>query len=211
MSGASSPKAIKQSSTKESTFSRLQTESLPPRAVDAWVETAPPEQVVAAFEQLFLISPASAQQIPCLPPVGDWTGNWVSSGFGLRQHPTLHTLRHHDGIDIAGPHQLVRSAAAGRVAAIGNSPSLGHYVKVDHLNSYQTVYGHLALTSVHLGQLVAIGEPLGITGQTGRATGVHLHYGVLKQHRPVNPADYLSLAIRFVEHYQRYPHHPRKR
>jgi len=137
-------------------------------------------------------------------------GNRVSSGFGLREHPILHSVRHHDGIDIAGPHQFVRSAATGRVAVVGKSSSLGQYVKVDHLNSYQTVYGHLALTSVQPGQSVAIGETLGIMGKTGRATGVHLHYSVLKHHRAVNPADYLTLAILFVEHYQRYSQRTRK-
>ncbi|WP_461095986.1 M23 family metallopeptidase [Spirosoma luteolum] len=167
-----------------------------------WVGAATSAQVVGAFAQLFLTSPEEAQRIPCLPPVGDWWGNRVSSGFGVRRHPTLHTLRHHDGIDIAGPHQYVRAAASGRVVGVGYSSSLGRNVTINHLNSYQTVYGHLALTAVHVGQWLAIGETLGITGSTGQATGVHIHYSVLKHHQPVDPADYLTLAIRFVQRYQ---------
>lgn len=202
MSSAGSPKAMNQSNTKTIILSSLKTKNLPERAVDAWVGTAQPEQVVAAFAQLFLLSPERAQHIPCLPPLEDWADNRVSSGFGLRLHPTLHTLRHHDGIDIAGPHQNVRSGASGRVIAVGYNKSLGRYVKVDHANSYETIYGHLALVLVKAGQMVAIGETLGITGSTGRTTGVHLHYSVLKHQQPVNPADYLTLAIRFVKRYQ---------
>lgn len=202
LSGSNFPTAINQSREKDPFAAHTISESTHPHWLDQWVEGATSEQVINAFAKLFLASPERAQRIPCLPPLGDWSGNRVSSGFGLREHPTLHTLRHHDGIDIAGPHQYVRSAASGLVATVGYSSTLGRYVKIDHGNSYETVYGHLALTLVRAGQEVVIGETLGITGSTGRATGVHLHYSVLKNHQSVNPADYLTLAIRFVAHYQ---------
>lgn len=202
-SGAAPPTAINQSSPKGWVGPLTNVRVEFGDRLSAWVATATSAQVVGAYAQLFLASPEEAERIPCLPPVGDWRGNRVSSGFGVRQHPTLHTLRHHDGIDIAGPHQYVRAAASGRVIGVGYSSSLGRYVTVDHLNSYQTVYGHLALTGVQVGQWLAIGETLGITGNTGWATGVHLHYSVLKHQQPVDPADYLTLAIRFVQYYQR--------
>jgi murein DD-endopeptidase MepM/ murein hydrolase activator NlpD len=167
-----------------------------------WIATTPAGEVVAAYASVFIRAPELAQTIPCLPPLGDWSGNRITSGFGVRTHPTLHTQRHHDGIDIAGPNQYVRAAASGRVVVATYSSSLGQYVRLDHGNSYQTVYGHLALSSVRAGQWVRIGETLGITGSTGRSTGVHLHYSVLKHNVPVNPADYLLLAIRFVQQYQ---------
>lgn len=202
LSGANSPTAMNQSSEKEPFAAHKIVRLTSPNSLNQWIEEATSAQVVTAFARLFIASPEAAQRIPCLPPLGDWAGNRVSSGFGVRQHPTLHTLRHHDGVDIAGPHQYVRSAATGRVISVDYSNTLGRYVKIDHGNSYQTVYGHLALTSVRTGQEVVIGETLGITGSTGRATGVHLHYCVLKNHGAVNPADYLTLAIRFVAHYQ---------
>lgn len=168
----------------------------------AWIVAASPGEVTTRFIQLFWRSPDVAQTIPCLPPLGDWTGNRISSGFGWRNHPTLRTIRHHDGIDIAGPHQYVRAVATGRVKAVGYSKSLGRYVRVDHLNSYSTVYGHLAMVLVHSGQDLRIGETLGITGRSGRATGVHLHYSVLKDNVPVDPTRYLTLAIDVVRTYQ---------
>lgn len=178
----------------------------PDERADGWRErigSASLNEVAGLFTTLFWLSPELAQSIPCLPPLGDWSGNRISSGFGWRNHPTLRTIRHHDGIDIAGPHQYVRTAATGIVTAVGWSASLGKYVQVDHLNSYETLYGHLAMVLVRPGQPVRIGETLGITGRTGRATGVHLHYSVLKQGLPVNPTPYLTLAIEFVHTYQR--------
>ncbi len=168
----------------------------------AWIVVASPDEATTQFIQLFWQSPELAQTIPCLPPLGDWTSNRISSGFGWRNHPTLHTIRHHDGIDIAGPHQYVRAAATGRVKAIGYSKSLGHYVRVDHLNSYSTVYGHLAVVLVRSGQALQIGETLGITGRSGRATGVHLHYSVLKHNAPVDPTRHLTLPKDVVRTYQ---------
>ncbi len=166
------------------------------------IRMATPEEAVRLFAHLFWLSPELAQTIPCLPPLGDWSGNRISSGFGWRNHPTLHTVRHHDGIDIAGPQQFVRAAATGRVAVVGLSKTLGHYVRVDHVNSFATVYGHLAMVLVRPGQSIRIGETMGITGRSGQATGVHLHYSVLKRGIPVDPTSYLTLAIQFVHAYQ---------
>ena len=168
-----------------------------------WIVDTDPEKSLKAFPRLFLNSPEMAQTIPCLPPLGDWSGNRISSGFGWRNHPTLRSIRHHDGIDIAGPHQYIRATATGRVEVVGQSQSLGRYVRIDHLNSYSTVYGHLATTMVQPGQFLQIGQTLGITGRSGRATGIHLHYSVLKHNVPLNPVPYLRLAIDFVNQYQR--------
>lgn len=167
-----------------------------------WIVRAHPETSIRSFPRLFLHAPEMAQTIPCLPPLGNWSGNYISSGFGWRNHPTLGSIRHHDGIDIAGPHQYVRAAATGRVEVVGHSQSLGRYVRMDHLNSYCTVYGHLATTMVQPGQFLRIGQTLGITGRSGRATGIHLHYCVLKHNKPLDPAPYLRLAIDFINQYQ---------
>lgn len=90
----------------------------------------------------------------------------------------------------------------GQVSTVGYSKTLGHFVCIDHLNSYRTVYGHLSLTLVRVGQTLRLGETLGITGRSGRATGVHLHYSVTKQNVPVDPVPYLTLAMDVVRTYQ---------
>lgn len=202
--GSNQPSVINQCNKPVAAVTRTGVEKIEEERIRSWIAAASPEQVVFTYPLLFRRSPEIAQTIPCLPPLEDWSGNRVSSGFGHRTHPTLHTRQHHNGIDIAGFNQYVRAAASGRVIAVTYSGSLGRYVQVDHGNSYETLYGHLALTTVRVGQRIGIGQTLGITGRTGRSTGIHLHYSVLKHNVPVNPADYLLLAIRFVEQYQQH-------
>ena len=101
--------------------------------------SAPPHEVVRLFTTLFWLVPELAQSIPYLPLLGDWSVNQISSGFSWRNHPTLRTIWYHDGIDIAGPPQYMRSAATGVIAAVGESANLGKCVQVNNLNSYTTL------------------------------------------------------------------------
>lgn len=158
--------------------------------------------VVGLFPQLMAVCPVVAFTIPCIPPVGAWDHNRLSSQFGWRLHPIQGRYRHHEGIDIAGPHQFVRSTASGTVIKAGYERGLGLYVIVDHGNSYQTTYGHLALISCKIGQELRIGEALGVLGRTGSATGLHLHYAVRKSGQYLNPAAYLTIGLNVVARYQ---------
>jgi murein DD-endopeptidase MepM/ murein hydrolase activator NlpD len=158
--------------------------------------------VIRLFPQLMAVCPSVAFTIPCIPPVGAWDHNRLSSQFGWRLHPIQGRYKHHEGIDIAGPHQLVRSTASGIVIKSGYEQGLGLYVIVDHGNSYQTSYGHLALISCKIGQEIQIGEPLGVLGRTGRATGLHLHYAVRKSGQYLNPVAYLTVGLKVVAQYQ---------
>ena len=158
--------------------------------------------VIGLFPQLMAVCPLVAFTIPCIPPVGAWDHNRLSSRFGWRLHPIQGRYKHHEGIDIAGPHQLVRSTATGTVIRAGYERGLGLYVIVDHGNSYRTIYGHLALISCKIGQEIRIGEPLGVLGRTGQATGLHLHYAVRKSGQYLNPAAYLTVGLKVVSQYQ---------
>lgn len=158
--------------------------------------------VIGLFPQLMAVCPVIAFTIPCIPPVGAWDHNKLSSQFGWRLHPIQGRYKHHEGIDIAGPHQLVRSTASGTVIKADYERGLGLYVIVDHGNSYQTIYGHLALISCKIGQKVSIGGQLGVLGQTGQATGLHLHYAVRKSGLYLNPVAYLTVGLKVVARYQ---------
>lgn len=168
----------------------------------AHIEQLHNTDVIGLFPQLITVCPVVAFTIPCIPPVGAWTHNRLSSQFGWRLHPIQGRYKHHEGMDIAGPHQLVRSTASGTIIKTGYERGLGLYVVVDHGNSYQTIYGHLALVSCKNGQVIQIGESLGVLGQTGQATGLHLHYAVRKSGQYLNPAAYLTLGLNVVAHYQ---------
>jgi len=104
----------------------------------------------------------------------------VSSRFNpSRRHPVLNTIRAHKGVDYAAPVGTpVRAAGEGRVRFVGRQGGYGNVVELEHGSGVVTVYGHLSrfASRLHRGQRVALGEVIAYVGQTGLATGPHLHY-----------------------------------
>lgn len=118
----------------------------------------------------------------------------VTSRFGWRDHPVLGGRRFHNGIDIAVAEGTpVLAAAAGRIDRASEDPLNGKYVVLISPRGLRTAYCHLSELTVTAGQSVAAGEELGRSGQTGRATGPHLHFGVWVHGRAVDPQ---RLALR---------------
>jgi murein DD-endopeptidase MepM/ murein hydrolase activator NlpD len=116
----------------------------------------------------------------------------VSSAFGWRHSPYGRGTRRHTGVDITAPYgTLVRVSAAGVVVFAGrDAGGYGSTVVVDHGDDVKTLYGHLSGISVDEGARVAAGTVIGAVGNTGRATGVHLHYEVRVGNVPVDPLRY---------------------
>ena len=101
----------------------------------------------------------------------------VSSGFGLRRHPIAQAWIKHQGIDYAAPTGTrVRAVGDGIVEHAGLKGGYGKVVILRHHGQYSTVYAHLSRINVHRGQRVAQNDTIGAVGQTGWATGPHLHY-----------------------------------
>jgi murein DD-endopeptidase MepM/ murein hydrolase activator NlpD len=101
----------------------------------------------------------------------------VSSGFGMRKHPIRGGWRAHKGIDYAAPTGTrVRAVADGVVEYAGVKGGYGNVVILRHNGQYSTVYGHLSRITVRRGVRVAQNDTIGLVGQTGWATGPHLHY-----------------------------------
>jgi murein DD-endopeptidase MepM/ murein hydrolase activator NlpD len=113
----------------------------------------------------------------------------VTSRFASsRKHPILGYARAHNGVDYsAGTGAPVVSVAPGVVTLAGWTGGGGRTVKVRHPNGYETEYLHLSAISVRAGSRVGQGDLVGRVGQTGLATGPHLHYGLKKNGRYVNP------------------------
>ena len=101
----------------------------------------------------------------------------VTSGFKMRFHPILQTWRAHLGVDYAAPTgTAVRSVGDGVVEFAGTQNGFGNVVMVKHRNNNVTVYAHLSRINVRTGQSVSQSQNIGAVGQTGWATGPHLHF-----------------------------------
>jgi murein DD-endopeptidase MepM/ murein hydrolase activator NlpD len=119
--------------------------------------------------------------------------NVITSRYGWRTDPFTGQQSYHQGIDIRGDTgTTVKAAMDGVVSDIGTVSNYGNYIIIDHSNGYQTLYAHLSAFSCRLGQRVKQGEKVGEVGNTGRSTGPHLHFGVFKNGKSVNPLDLLN-------------------
>lgn len=119
----------------------------------------------------------------------------LSSGFGYREHPTEGEERFHYGVDLAADTgTAIACFADGTVTAVGESSSYGKYCTVTHKNGCTTLYAHCSRISVTSGSGVKAGEKLGEVGQTGMATGPHLHFELQKDGVYLNPVYYVETA-----------------
>jgi murein DD-endopeptidase MepM/ murein hydrolase activator NlpD len=116
----------------------------------------------------------------------------VNSEFGLRRSPWSERLEFHGGMDIAAERGTpVRAPAAGRVHFAGRHAEYGLTVILDHGQEIRTLYGHLGRIAVSEGASVERGAEIGLSGNTGRSTGPHLHYEIAVKGQSVNPRVYL--------------------
>ena len=112
----------------------------------------------------------------------------ISSPYGIRVHPILHTVKMHTGIDYAAPTGTpVYAPADGTITFKGWKGGYGHAVVMEHGGGVETIYGHLSAFSPAAGRVRA-GEVIGFVGTSGRSTGPHLHYEARINGQHVNPA-----------------------
>jgi murein DD-endopeptidase MepM/ murein hydrolase activator NlpD len=114
----------------------------------------------------------------------------MRSGFGERNHPLLHYMKMHTGVDWAAPMGTpIFAAGNGAIDEIGVKGGYGKYVRVRHANGYQTAYGHMTAFARGLivGSHVRQGQVIGFVGSTGLSTGAHVHYEILVNNRFVDP------------------------
>lgn len=117
---------------------------------------------------------------------------WTSSGFGMRTDPFTGRRTRHRGIDFAGGlGSEVIAVAAGVVSYTGDRYGYGNLVEINHGNGYVTRYGHSKEILVSVGERVVKGQTVAKMGSTGRSTGPHVHFEVLRNGRIVNPTSYI--------------------
>jgi murein DD-endopeptidase MepM/ murein hydrolase activator NlpD len=121
----------------------------------------------------------------------------VSAEFGTRWNPFGKGTDFHEGIDLVGPYgSPIYATASGRVQRARSGDRNGNYVVIDHGYGFQTLYAHLSSYVVQPRTKVERGQLLGYMGSTGRSTGPHLHYGIYKQGKAIDPYAYIYGADR---------------
>lgn len=125
---------------------------------------------------------------------GDPVSGTLSSAFGYRDHPVEENEKFHYGLDIAAETgEIIRAFADGKVTAVGESSDLGKYVELQHENGYSTIYAHCSRVTASSGQTVKMGDPIAEVGETGEATGPHLHFALCQDTLYCNPIYYVTL------------------
>ncbi|MGI9433361.1 MAG: peptidoglycan DD-metalloendopeptidase family protein [Geminicoccaceae bacterium] len=117
-------------------------------------------------------------------------GARLSSGFGMRKHPILGYSRMHKGTDFAAPRGTpIYAGGSGKIELAGRKGGYGNYVRIRHSKTFSTAYAHLNkfAKGIKAGARIRQGQVIGYVGTTGRSTGPHLHYEVLKNGKQINP------------------------
>lgn len=146
-------------------------------------------QQLALLESLLMDRELDRSLQPAGMPVR--TG-YISSPFGYRTDPFTGRRTMHSGVDFSAPRGTeVLAVAGGVVTFSGRRPGYGKIVEIDHGNGFQTRYAHNSEHKVELGDRVHAGQPIAKVGSTGRASGVHVHFEVWHNGRPVNPMEFI--------------------
>lgn len=150
------------------------------------------QERLAALENLLLDRKLNAAVTPSGWPV---QGGWISSGFGVRADPFNGHQSMHEGVDIASRMgSPVLAVGDGVVTHSGERAGYGLLVEITHESGLVTRYAHTSATLVKVGDRVKKGQSIALVGSSGRSTGPHLHFEVVRNGIPVNPMRYLQQA-----------------
>jgi len=146
-------------------------------------------QQLTALESLMMGLNIERQSELAGRPVGK---GWLSSYYGVRKDPFTGRPSMHKGIDFAGKEgEDVIATGAGVVTWSGSRYGYGNLVEIDHGNGLRTRYGHNAELTVAVGDVVTKGQGIALVGNTGRSTGAHVHYEVLKNGQQIDPLPFI--------------------
>jgi murein DD-endopeptidase MepM/ murein hydrolase activator NlpD len=174
----------------------MPTLTLTPAVLAPALTTAPPGRALTAVELNTATAPPGGLPMP--PP------HQVTSAFGRRVDPIDGAHKFHPGIDLrAAAGDPIRAAGEGVVRRAGPRGGYGNAVEVDHGGGVTTLYAHASEVTVKPGERVSAQQEIGRVGQTGRATGPHLHFEVRLNDRQVDPTRYAGVVNRALNAYQR--------
>ncbi len=158
------------------------------------------------FEHIALLTgflemcPRALSEIPSTMPLKK-KESILSSPYGERYHPVHKTTKNHYGLDLAAKKGTPLFATAKGVVIVSEDRKGGYgkHIVIDHQNGFKTLYGHLSERFAMVGDTVAPHQFIGQVGSTGISTGPHLHYEILKNGRPIDPAPFFNLKYSVIK------------
>lgn len=147
------------------------------------------EKSYAQIDDLIRNKQKMLASIPAIQPVANKDLDRIASGFGYRVDPIYKTVKFHSGLDFAAPSGTpIYATGDGTVEDASLSETgYGNHVLLNHGYGYKTLYGHMVRIKVKRGQQVKRGDVVGWVGSTGKSTGPHCHYEVIKNTSKVDP------------------------
>ena len=155
---------------------------------DLGTEMEDREQKLSVLETLLMSRSLRERVMPSGRPIEE---GWLSSKYGKRNDPFTGKQDFHKGLDFAGKKgSAVMAVGDGVVTWSGKRTGYGNLVEISHGNGYVTRYGHNQSHLVEMGETVKKGQQIALMGSSGRSTGPHVHFEVLRDGKTVNPAKY---------------------
>jgi Membrane proteins related to metalloendopeptidases len=152
-----------------------------------------------SYDELAELLKTKEERMQCTPaimPISSRDFKRVTSGFGMRVHPILGTLRPHTGIDLSAERgDPIYATGDGVVQMAKYYADYGNCIIIDHGFGFESLYSHCKDMSVRAGQKVKRGQQIGTVGTSGLADGPHVHYEVKVKGKPDNPAKYFFLDL----------------
>ena len=152
-------------------------------------------QIEAAMQSVSEIRGYIAEQkdIHLATPLGWPVAGTISSPYGYRNHPVREERRFHTGVDLSVPSgSEVKATADGIVSFAGWTENSGIVVVVEHGHGFSTAYAHNRKALARVGQRIARGDVIAMSGSTGLSTGPHVHYEIWRDGRHADPAGFLA-------------------
>jgi len=147
----------------------------------------------ALFIQAETPAPRAAVQDTAAVLTNPLPGRAVLSGFGMRKNPYTGKLSHHNAVDIPAPAgTAIITAGPGRVIAAGQDENYGKFITIRHKPGLVTKYAHLDSVCIEFAQDIKEGQQIGTVGETGLATGPHLHFEVIINGKHADPEEYMK-------------------
>jgi murein DD-endopeptidase MepM/ murein hydrolase activator NlpD len=165
-------------------------------SADASADAQMAEVTSAPADSLVPTTAATPAATTTAPVTATSNGARVSSQFGWRSDPIDGQTKFHKGMDVAvAQGSTVYAPADGKVVSVGQQTGYGLTVVVQHGNGVETRYAHLSAAEVRPGDTVQAGEPIALSGNTGRSTGAHLHFELLSNGQAVDPSGWVDAVV----------------